>query len=57
MSLNIDMKMTRPVKASGCMLNFDRNSWTLLQICNVVNLGKIFHSNSITINFVQSSVL
>ena len=26
MSLNIDMKMIRPVKSSGCMLIFDINS-------------------------------
>ena len=47
MSLNIDMKMIRPVNYSGSSLIFDRNSWTLLQSCNVVNPGKIFHSSSI----------
>ena len=47
MSLNIDMKMIRPVKSSGSVLIFDKNSWTLLQSCNVVNPRKIFHSNSI----------
>ena len=47
MSLNIDMKVIRPVDYSGCLLIFDMNSWTLLQSCNVVNPGKIFHSNSI----------
>ena len=40
MSLNIDMKMIRPVKSSGSVLTFDKNSWTLLQSCNVVNPGK-----------------
>ena len=47
MSLNIDMKMIRPVSSSGSTLFFDRNCWTLLQSCDVVNPGKIFHSNSI----------
>ena len=47
MSLNIDMKMIRPVNFSGVTLNLDSNSWTLWQSCNVVNPGKMFHSNSI----------
>ena len=47
MSLNIDMKIIRLVKSSGCTLNFDSNSWTLWQSCNVVNPGKIFQSNSL----------
>ena len=47
MSLNIDMKIIRPVNFSGVKLNLDMNSWTLLQSSNVVNRGKIFHSNSI----------
>ena len=46
MSLNIDMKMIRPVNSSGCLLIFDRNSSTLSMSCNVVNPGKLFHSNS-----------
>ena len=41
MSLNIDMKMIRPVNVAGFSLIFDMNSWTLLQSCNVVNPGKI----------------
>ena len=40
MSLNIDMKMIRPVKSSGSELIFDRNSWTSRTSCNVVNPGK-----------------
>ena len=40
MSLNIDKKMIRPLNSAGCLLIFDRNSWTLLQSCNVVNPGK-----------------
>ena len=57
MSLNIDMKMIRPVKSSGSTLNLDSNSWTLLQSCNVVNPGKIFHSNSIGTPSILSKVL
>ena len=57
MSLNIDMKMIRPVNSSGTVLIFDRNSWTLLQSCNVVNAGKIFHSNSIGSPSIVSKVL
>ena len=45
--LNIDMKMIRPVNSSGWSLIFDMNSWVLWQSCNVVNPGKMFHSNSI----------
>ena len=41
MSLNIDMKMIRPVNFSGVTLNLNSNSRTLLQSCNVVNPGKI----------------
>ena len=47
MSLNIDMKIIRPVNVFGFTLNLNRNSWTLWLSCNVVNPGKIFHSNSI----------
>ena len=46
MSLNIDMKIIRPVNFSGVTLNLDSNSGTLWQSCNVVSPGKIFHSNS-----------
>ena len=54
-SLNIDMKIIRPVKFSGSTLNLDSTSRTS---CNVVNPGKIFHSNAIGSPsiFVQSSV-
>ena len=57
MSLNIDMKMIRPVNSSGFSFIFDRNSWTLLQGCNVVNPGKIFHTNSIGSPSIVSKVL
>ena len=46
MSLNIDMKVIRPWSCSGSpylLLNF----WTSRTSCNVVNPGKMFHSNSI----------
>ena len=43
---NNDMKMIRSVNSSGSTLIVDWNSWTSLQSCNVVNLGKLFHSNS-----------
>ena len=57
MSLNIDMKMIRPVKSSGSTLIYNKNSWTLLQSCNVVNPGKIFHSNSIGSPSILSKAL
>ena len=57
MSLNIDMKMIRPVKFSGVTLNLDSNSWTLWQSCHVVNPGKRFHSNSIGSPSILSRVL
>ena len=47
MSLNIDMKMLRPVNFSGVTLNLDSNSWTLWQSCTVENPGNMFHSDSI----------
>ena len=46
MSLNIDMKIIRPENFSRVTLNLGIYSWTLWQSCNVVNRGKIFHSNS-----------
>ena len=46
MSLNIDMKIIRPLSSDGSLI-LDMNVWFLLQSCNVVNPGKIFHSNSI----------
>ena len=57
MSLNIDMKIIRPEKSCGSMLIFDRNSWALLQSCNVVNPGKIFHSKSIGSPSIVSKAL
>ena len=47
MLLNIDINRTLPVKVSGVSPNLLRRSVTLSQSCNVVNPGKIFHSNSV----------
>ena len=57
MSLNIDMKIIRPVKFAGSTLNLVSNSWTLSQSCNVVNHGKIFHSNSSDLPSIVSKAL
>ena len=51
------MKMIRPLNCSGDSLILDMNSWTLLQSCNVVHPGKIFHSNSIGSSSIVSKVL
>ena len=57
MSLNIDMKIIRPVNFPGGTLNFDSNSWALVQSSNVVNPGKMFHSNSIGSQSILSKTL
>ena len=57
MSLNIDMKIIRPVKFCGSTLNLDSNSWTARTSCNVVNPGKILHSNSIGSPSILSKAL
>ena len=57
MSLNIDMKIIRPVNFSGVTLNLHNNSWTSVQTSNVVNPGKIFHSNSISSPSILSKAL
>ena len=57
MSLSIDMKLIRPVNSSDVSLNFDSNSWTLVQSCNVVNPGKICHSNSVGSPSILSKAL
>ena len=54
MSLNIDMKMIRTWNCSGSLILF-MNSWTLAT-CNVVNPGKIYHSNSIGSPSIVSKV-
>ena len=56
MSLNIDMKIIRPLNCDGSPILI-MNSRTLLQSCNVVNPGKIFHSNSIGSLSIVSKVL
>ena len=57
MSLNIDMKMIRPVNFSVVTNNIDSNSWTLWQSCNVVSPGEMFHSNSIVSPSILSKTL
>ena len=57
MSLNIDVKIIRPVKCSGVSLNLNSNSWTSWLSCNVLNPGKIFHSKSISSPSSLSKVL
>ena len=57
MLLNIDMKMTRPVNFSGVTLNLNGSSWTLWLSCNVLNPGKMFHSNSIGSPSILSKAL
>ena len=47
MSLNIDIKRSLPVKVSGVSPKLLSRSVTLPQSCNVVNPGKMFHSNSV----------
>ena len=56
MSLNIDMKIIRPLNCDGSPILL-MNSWTLLQSCNVVNPWKIFHSKSIGSPSILSKVL
>ena len=56
MSLNIDMKIIRPLNYDGSPI-LDMDPWTLLQSCNVVNPVKIFHSNSICSPSIVSKVL
>ena len=47
MSLNIDINRILPVKVSGVSPGLLSRSVTLPQSCNVVNPGKMFHSNSV----------
>ena len=47
MSLNIDIKRILPGKVSGVSPKLLSRSVTLPQSCNVVNPGKMFHSNSV----------
>ena len=47
MSLNIDISRILLVKFSGVSVNLNSNSLTSWLSCNVLNPGKIFHSNSI----------
>ena len=56
MSLNIDMKFIRFWNCSGSLILFT-NFWTSWTRCNVVNPGKIFHSNAIGSPSIVSKVL
>ena len=56
MSLNIDMKIIRPWNCYGSLILF-MNFWTSWTSCDVVNPGKIFHSNSIGSPSIVSKVL
>ena len=47
MSLNIDINMILPVKLSGVSSGLNSKRLTSSLSCNVLNPGKIFHSNSI----------
>ena len=55
MSLNIDMKIIRPWNCAGSLIFM--NFWTSSTSCNVVNPGKIFHSNSTGSPSIVSKVL
>ena len=57
MSLNIDMKIILPVKFSGVSFHLNNKSLTSRLSCNVLNPGKIFHSNSIGSPSILSKVL
>ena len=56
MSLNIDMKIIRPLNCDGSPILF-MHLWTSWTSCNVVNPGKIFHLNSIGSPSIVSKVL
>ena len=47
MSLNIEINRILPVKVSGVCPKSLSRSMILSQNCNVVNPGKMFHSNSV----------
>ena len=59
MSLNIDINWILPVKVSGVCPKELRRSLILPQSCNVVNPGKMFHSNSVVSlgSYSRNSVL
>ena len=57
MSLNIDINRILPVKFSGVSSNLNSKRLTSSLSCNVLNPGKIFHSNSIGSPSIQSKFL
>ena len=54
MSLNIDINRILPAKDSGVCPKLLRKSLILSQSCNVVNPGKMFHSNSVDSPLIAS---
>ena len=54
MSLNIDINRILPVKVSGVCPKPLSRSLILSQSCNVVNPGKMFHSNSVDSPLIAS---
>ena len=56
MSLNIDINKILPVKVSGVLTKSLRRSLILPQSCNVVNPGKMFHSNSVESPLTSSKI-
>ena len=58
MTLNIDMNRILPVKVSGVSPNLHSKLVTQSLRCNVLNPGKMFHSNSVrlSIDSVKVSV-
>ena len=57
MSLNIDIKMIVPVNFFGVSSNLNSKLFTSSLSCNVLILGKIFHSNSIGSSSILSKFL
>ena len=53
-SLNIDINKILPVKVSGVCPKSLSRSLILPQSCNVVNPGKMFHSNSVGSQLIVS---
>ena len=54
MSLNIDINRILPVKDSGVCPKELSRSLILSQSCNIVNPGKMFHSNSVDSPLIAS---
>ena len=57
MSLNIDKSRILPVKFSGISPNLYSKLLTFSLSCNVLNPGRIFHSNSVGYPLIPSQSL